>query len=666
MTMKTGTLSAKDIEQLKLQGCTASDWTSVLAPPDIDLTRIRNAHFAGPVTLGPNSGTVTIGGVALPCGVYDATISDCIIGTGVRIANVRTLLSGYDLEEGACIQDIGLMVAEAGSAFGNGIEVEIVNEAGGRGTVIHNRLTAQVAFLNAMHRHDPGFMAALRKLIDQERAGSTPRRGRVGRAAQIIGCGSIRNVVVGPHAHLEGAGVLENGTVNSCEEHPTIVGHGVHAREFVVAEGAKIDTGAILDRVFVGQGVKMGKQYSAENSLFFANCEAFHGEGVALFAGPYTVTHHKSTLMIAGLFSFYNAGSGTNQSNHMYKLGPVHQGVFERGCKTGSFSYVLYESHVGAFSVVIGKHFTNIRTPNFPFSNISEKGGESTIVPGMNLFSVGTVRDGEKWQKRDNRKARDKRDLIVFDVFSPFTVERMRRGRDELLALNEITSKDRQTVNVGGLQMNRVLLRKGAKYYSSAITRYLVDKVAERLDGALTASPGWASATASLKPRTTLRQASEWMDLCGLLTPSELVRDLEQRVKEGKINTYDELLAALVRLYDNYRDYEWQYVFETFEKEFGYKLSSVPKEQLLKAIEEWKKATQTIHTAILEDSKKEFGPASRLGYGLDQGDAETEGDFTAVRGTMDGNAVVQKLTKDGEAISRRYEEMRRMVEVAEG
>jgi len=664
--MKTQTLSSSEIEQLKLQGCTASDWTAVLIPADIDLTRIRNVCFAGPVTLGQNKGTVAVGGVALACGVYDATISDCIVGSGVRIANVRTLLAGYDIEEAVCIQDIGMMVAEPGAAFGNGTEVDVVNEAGGRGTVIHNRLTAQVAFLDAMHRHDPAFNAALRKLTDGERTASAPPRGRIGLRANITGCGLIRNVVVGPYARIEGAGVLENGTVNSCEEHPTVVGHGVHAREFVVAEGAKIDSGAILDKVFVGQGVKMGKQYSAENSLFFANCEAFHGEGVALFAGPYTVTHHKSTLMIAGLFSFYNAGSGTNQSNHMYKLGPVHQGLFERGCKTGSFSYVLYESHVGAFSVVIGKHFTNIRTPNFPFSNISEKGGESTIVPGMNLFSVGTVRDGEKWPKRDNRKAREKRDLIVFDVFSPFTVERMRRGRDELLALNEITSKDRQTVNVGGIMMSRVLLRKGAKYYSSAITRYLVDKVAERLAASLGSSPNWASATSSLKPRTALRQASEWTDVCGLLAPSELVRELEQSVKNGKIRSYDELLAALLHLYDNYREYEWQYVFEAFEREFGYKLSSVPKEQLLKTIEEWKKAAQTIHSAILEDSKKEFGPAAKLGYGLDLTDAETEADFTAVRGTIDGNAVVQKLTKEGEAIARRYEEMRTMVEGAEG
>jgi len=383
-----------------------------------------------------------------------------------------------------------------------------------------------------------------------------------------------------------------------------------------------------------------------------------------LFAGPYTVTHHKSTLLIAGLFSFYNAGSGTNQSNHMYKLGPVHQGVFERGCKTGSFSYVLFESHIGAFSVVIGKHFANIRTTNLPFSYISEKGGESTIIPGFNLFSVGTVRDGEKWPKRDNRKVPEKRDLIVFDVFSPYTVERMRRGRDELLALNESTSKDRPTVNVGGILMSRVLLRKSAKYYVSAITRYLVDKVAERLAVALAGNTSWASATAALKPRTTLRQASEWTDLCGLLAPTELVRDMERRVKDGTIGTYDQLTAALVALYNGYREYEWQFVCETFEKEFGYRLSSVPKEQFLNAIEEWKKAAQMIHSAILEDSKKEFSPFAKLGYGLDLRDDEMEADFTAVRGTIDGNAVVQKLTRESEAIAKRYQEMRTMVEEA--
>ena len=66
-----------------------------------------------------------------------------------------------------------------------------------------------------------------------------------------------------------------------------------------------------------------------------------------MFAGPYTVSHHRATLLIAGYFSFFNAGSGANQSNHMYKSGPVHQGVHLRGCKFGSDAYVLLPASTG-------------------------------------------------------------------------------------------------------------------------------------------------------------------------------------------------------------------------------------------------------------------------------------------------------------------------------
>ena len=57
------------------------------------------------------------------------------------------------------------------------------------------------------------------------------------------------------------------------------------------------------------------------------------------------MTHHKSTLLIAGMFSFMNAGSGSNQSNHMYKLGPIHQGAMERGAKILPI-LIFYGPHV--------------------------------------------------------------------------------------------------------------------------------------------------------------------------------------------------------------------------------------------------------------------------------------------------------------------------------
>ena len=188
---------------------------------------------------------------------------------------------------------------------------------------------------------------------------------------------------------------LENGTVLSNEGAPTMVGVDVQADDFIIAEGSQVTGGAVISRTFVGQGCKIGRQFSAEGSLFFANCEGLHGEACSVFAGPYTVTHHKSTLLIAGLFSFYNAGSGTNQSNHLYKLGPVHEGKLERGCKTGSFSYMMWPCRVGPFSVVLGKHTRTFDTADFPFSYIeATPDGRCLMTPGFNFTTVGTVRDG--------------------------------------------------------------------------------------------------------------------------------------------------------------------------------------------------------------------------------------------------------------------------------
>lgn len=104
----------------------------------------------------------------------------------------------------------------------------------------------------------------------------------------------------------------ENGTVNSNRFAPTKLGSGVKCTDFIVASGVEIGDSTLVDKCFVGQGCIFDKHYSAGESLFFSNCRGMHGEACAIFAGPYTVTHHKSTLLIAGMFSFLNAGSGSN------------------------------------------------------------------------------------------------------------------------------------------------------------------------------------------------------------------------------------------------------------------------------------------------------------------------------------------------------------------
>jgi hypothetical protein len=239
----------------------------------------------------------------------------------------------------------------------------------------------------------------------------------------------IKNVRIGDYCSINGASRLENGSINSNEAAPVLIGANVICEDFIISSGSSVTDGTTLSRCFVGQACLLGHNYSASDSLFFSNCQGENGEACAIFAGPFTVTHHKSTLLIAGMFSFMNAGSGSNQSNHMYKLGPIHQGTLERGAKTSSDSYILWPARVGAFSLVMGRHVNHADTSDLPFSYLIEQDNTTYLVPGVNLRSVGTIRDAQKWPKRDKRTDPNRLDFINYNLLSPYTIQKMMKGR---------------------------------------------------------------------------------------------------------------------------------------------------------------------------------------------------------------------------------------------
>lgn len=652
--------TSSQIERLTAQGCTAADWSVVSLDPDTDVTRIRNVQFAGPVTVGANAGTVAVDGVDLPCGLYDATLADCTIGAGVRVARIGSVVARCDIGDGAVVQDVAALTASPGSTFGAGAELEAVNEGGGRIVRLLPELSAQAAWMQVFRKHSMPLAAAWSRLVDAAVEASRRDRGRVGEGARVLHCGVIRDVQVGPHAVVRGASLLEDGTILSCAEHPAEVGQDVQGRQFVVAEGASVTGGVVLDRTYVGQATRIGKQFSAENCLFFANCEAFHGEALAAFAGPYTVTHHKSSLLVAAAFSFYNAGSGTNQSNHMYKLGPVHQGVFERGTKTGSFSYVLHETHVGAFSVVIGKHYTNINTPDLPFSNIHEAGGRSELVPAMNLAGIGTVRDGEKWPKRDRRKAPVRRDRITFDIYSPYTVQKMRAGRDLLENLYAKTPKERSAVVQGGVVIKRVLLRTGARDYAQAVIRYLAGRVLDRIESAGAAT--WSDATDALREGDGLKDPFSWVDVGGQLMPVERLHALEAAIVSGEVSSLADVEERLDAIAAAYPDDEWAFVCAAFGADRGAAPAALTPEEAVGLLDEWQAASASLLGKVLNDARSEFTAASsHVGYGLGMTPEERAADFEAVRGSAETNAVVQKIAAGQTALEERAARMRALI-----
>lgn len=408
-------LNTEEIAQLERQSCSATDWGLVQVHPAIDLKYVRHTRFSGEIRLGKFKKSFNMpGGIAKHAGLFHATLHNVSVGDDCCIENIKNYIANYDISAGCFIENVDIILTDGESTFGNGVEVAVLNETGGREVTIHDRLSAHEAYIEAMYRHRPHVVDRLKKMAGAYAESRRSARGFIGPDCTIVDAGYIKNVYIGPCCQIEGAGRLKNGTLNSRPEAPVHIGYGVICDDFIVQDGSRVEDCTTLSRCYVGQACTLGHGYSASDSLFFCNCQEENGEACAIFAGPFTVTHHKSTLLIAGMFSFMNAGSGSNQSNHMYKLGPIHQGALERGAKTSSDSYILWPARIGAFSLVMGRHTSNPDTSDLPFSYLIEKKGVTHLVPAVNLRSVGTIRDARKWPRRDGRKPDKQLDYLKF------------------------------------------------------------------------------------------------------------------------------------------------------------------------------------------------------------------------------------------------------------
>jgi hypothetical protein len=637
-------LTREEINTLYDQNCIAEDWHNITVKEGFRPEAIFNTRFYGNIKLGVFSGTIEVEkGITRKCGIYNSHIRDCEISDKIYISEVKSL-ANYHIEEDVAIENVGSMDVQGESSFGNGTEIEILNEGGGRELPIFDRLSAQVAYLSVLYRHDPEFTEKLLGMIRQYCNTKKSHMGRVEGGARILDAHILRNVNIGGHTTISGASLLEEGTIMSNAGDPAYIGEGVIAKKFIILSGSRIDSSAIIDKSFIGQCVAMGKQFSAENSLFFANCEAFHGEACSFFAGPYTVTHHKSTLMIASLCSFFNAGSGTNQSNHMYKLGPVHEGIFGRGSKTGSFAYLILPSVVGAYTVVMGKHYTNFDTSDFPFSYITEEKGKSELTPAMNIFSVGTRRDSEKWPKRDKRKGSDKLDIVQFDLFNPFIVGKMVNGMTILGELAEKALKTQDFVTFKGININRLLLKATRKYYEMGLKVFIGQEIIKRLQS-VEGEPNLER----LREKLTAGDGAgpgKWVEVCGMFAPKSEIDTLLLSVKSGETGSLHELQNKLLEISNRYHEYSWNWCAELIRRQTGTDTGSLLPDQLIQLVSEWKTNAVKMNNMILKDAEKEFDISSRLGFGVD-GDEETRDmDFKAVRGTYGENKFVLGLQKE--------------------
>lgn len=500
-------MTKSEIEQLEKQGCFSQDWSQISISKDTDLRRIRNVYFSGPVTIGACAEIINVPG----------GLSNVRIGDNVRIINVARIENSPQ------------------SSFGVGTDVAVLDETGGRPVRIYPGISAQVASLAA--RMPEYAKSTLLPLIDKHIM-SFPDMIEIGDGAEISDCGPIINTRIWPGVKIEGSSWLCNGSIvcnTSKDESLIYVGQGVNAENFII-EDATVANGVILRNSYVGQGSVLDKGFTSHDSLFFANCTMENGEACSILAGPYTVSMHKGSLLIGCQTSFMNVGSGTNMSNHMYKLGPKHWGVLERGAKTSSNSYIMHGSKIGAFSLVMGDHKKHPDTSEFPFSYLfGDKEGNTVVAPGAMLKSFGLKRDQGKWQKRDRREGLSlkQNDRITFHTFNPYTMRYVIKALEAIGHLTRDIDETAGKISFKGLGINASQLKKAHDLYSMCIDKYLTLKIGEK---------------SNLSVAEKEQADGKWIDLGGQIMPESTIRSA---MKADSIDEIEEIFNEAFAQYDS-------------------------------------------------------------------------------------------------------------------
>ena len=570
-------MTAAEIAAAEAQGASAEDWGCVAVSDDFVASQLQACRLEGRVE----------------------------IGSGVRI--VRSRVKNYRLGAETLVEGVTALECRHATTFGNGVGVATMNECGGRTVKIFDTMSAQVAYLLAVYRHRPQLIAALERMIEAHAAARSSEMGHTGRNCRLTGARFIREVAMGDDVEVDGASALENGTLCSGAR----IGVDVKAYDFIVAESSTVGNGSIVERCFIGESCIIDKGFTAAESLFFANSHCENGEAASIFAGPYTVSHHKSSLLIAGMFSFFNAGSGSNQSNHLFKSGAVHQSVHPRGCKFASSAYIMSPALEGAFTMVMGHHSYHHDTRDFPYSYLIEKEGRSHLMPGANLNSYGAVRDIEKWPARDRRKVR--RDVIDFEEYNPYVAGAMLRAVDTLHTLRE-SDPDAPVYHYRKVAIRAQALERGVKLYNKAIVAAL---------GAMLAKGG-SEAPACVCGR------GRWLDIAGQYIAKRAVDAIVEAIERGELTTPEAVDARFRDFEARYSDHARDWALGTYEALLGHTPTSV---EVAEAIEAGRNAHAALRRATEADRKRDCSPDMAVGYGLDcDTEEEVREDYYSVRG----------------------------------
>jgi hypothetical protein len=275
-----------------------------------------------------------------------------------------------------------------------------------------------------------------------------------------------------------------------------------------------------------------------------------------------------------------------------------------------------------------------------PFSYLIEDKNETVLVPGVNLRSVGTIRDAQKFPKRDKRKDPEVLDQINFNLLSPYTVQKMFKAISILREMLDTCGEASDFYSYKGCRIKNSSLNNGLKLYDMAINKFLGNSIISRLSNCPCTNN--EEIRSYLKPDTKVGLCV-WSDIGGMLAPRSEIDQLIADIEAEKITQVSEINATFSQLHKDYYSLEWTWAWDKIQQYYGLSLETITAQDIINIVERWKTVVVNLDKMIYEDAKKEFSLSSRTGFGLDGDRTQQKDDFEQVRGVFEENAFVKAV-----------------------
>ena len=490
------------------------------------------------------------------------------------------------------------------SKFGNGIIkegepedvrvwLEVMNENEGRRILPFDGMITADAYLWAKYADDTKLQERLKEITQQSMDNHRGYYGTIGESCVIKNCWILKDAKVGPHCYIKGASKLKNVTINSSKDEPSQIGEGVILVNGVTGYGCRIFYSVVATRFVLGDncnlkyGARLIHSVLGDNSTISC-CEVLNN----LIFPSHEQHHNNSFLISACVMGQSNMAAGaTIGSNHNSRAtdGEI---VASRGFWPGLCSSVKHSSRFASFTLLSKADYPNELNIMLPFClvNNNTSKNELEVMPAYwwmyNMYAI--ARNTSKYLKRDKRKRKIQN--IEFETFAPDTMEETIEGRKLLevwVAKAYLRSKgedpekyeyydlrecgknllDNEPETVKSLEVFGEGMEKGKRKvrilkpleayhaYGDMITYYAVTTCLHYLE----AHPD--TDMEHIVERMRGHRLRKWINLGGQTMPEEYVDQLRADIREGKLNSWEEIHHRYDELWDNYQNEKLRHAY---------------------------------------------------------------------------------------------------------